>query len=150
MNICKKLAKVLGYFIVITVLSLVASIKCIIKGESLAVRMVIALCHAGLISAAVFKPIVFFFLLVIILVAELAFSIYTIALEEKLDYSAEDTENEEYSVKGSFFAGMTLEDAKREYRRLMKQYHPDNQGGNLEMTKIISEAYREHCTFFAR
>lgn len=41
-----------------------------------------------------------------------------------------------------FFAGMTPDQAKKEYHRLMKQYHPDNLGGDLEMSQQISEEYR--------
>jgi hypothetical protein len=41
----------------------------------------------------------------------------------------------------AFFGGMTKEQAKHEFRRLMKEYHPDNPDGNAEMTRKISEEY---------
>ena len=150
MEVCKKIAKVIGFFLVFIVLLLVESIKYVIKGKSIIGRIAIVLSYAGLVTAAVFKTIVFFILLAIILIADLGFSVFTAVQDGNADYSSESTRTEEKTVNGSFFTGMTLEDAKREYRRLMKQYHPDNQGGDLKMTKIISEAYREYQASYAR
>jgi len=49
-----------------------------------------------------------------------------------------------------FFAGMSLEEAKKEYRRLMKLYHPDNVNGDAEMSKRISVAYSQYCAAYGR
>gem|GEM_PF-2686897 len=50
-----------------------------------------------------------------------------------------------------FFDGMTREAAKEEYRRLMKQYHPDNgQCGNLAMAQEIATAYSSYVARYGR
>ena len=47
----------------------------------------------------------------------------------------------------NLFAGMNKEAASREYRRLLKIYHPDNpQTGNEQLTRLIIEKYQ---TMFA-
>lgn len=46
--------------------------------------------------------------------------------------------------------GGRYEEAKKEYRRLMKQYHPDNAGGDLEMFQKISAAYNQYCATCGR
>lgn len=43
----------------------------------------------------------------------------------------------------NFFFGMNKEQAKQEYKRLLKIYHPDNtQTGNADMAKAIISQYR--------
>ena len=42
------------------------------------------------------------------------------------------------------FMGMTLDAARSEYKTLMKKYHPDNPGGDLEMSKKITSDYEEY------
>lgn len=45
-----------------------------------------------------------------------------------------------------FFEGMDVEQAKCEYRRLLKMYHPDNKSGDMEKTKAVIMAYKQYCT----
>ncbi len=40
-----------------------------------------------------------------------------------------------------YFFGKSPEEAKKEYRELLKKYHPDNPGGSVEKTTRITEAY---------
>lgn len=37
----------------------------------------------------------------------------------------------------------TLEELRSEYRKLLKKYHPDNQGGSEELTKALNAEYEE-------
>lgn len=48
-------------------------------------------------------------------------------------------------AKNPFFEGMTFEEAKKEYRRLLKKYHPDNVGGDAKKTQEIVAAYDDYC-----
>jgi hypothetical protein len=40
-----------------------------------------------------------------------------------------------------YFKTTTLEEVKKEYKTLIKKYHPDNKNGNLEVMKIINNEY---------
>ncbi|MFI3202158.1 MAG: hypothetical protein R3Y54_11675 [Eubacteriales bacterium] len=42
----------------------------------------------------------------------------------------------------NLFQGLSDEEAKKKYRALMKEYHPD-QGGDVEMAKKITASYKE-------
>lgn len=35
----------------------------------------------------------------------------------------------------------TIEELRKEYRQLLKKYHPDNDGGNVEVTQEINAEY---------
>jgi curved DNA-binding protein CbpA len=39
---------------------------------------------------------------------------------------------------------MKAREAKKEYIRLAKKYHPDNRGGDAEMFKRVNNAYEEY------
>lgn len=42
----------------------------------------------------------------------------------------------------TWFANITtIEELRKEYRKLLKQYHPDNAGGSMEATQEINAAY---------
>lgn len=50
-----------------------------------------------------------------------------------------------------FFEGLSKEDAKEEYCRLMKQCHPDNgKFGDLAKTKEVATAYSQYIARFGR
>lgn len=41
-----------------------------------------------------------------------------------------------------YFAGVkTIEELRKRYRELLKKYHPDNDGGSVEITQEINAAY---------
>lgn len=41
-----------------------------------------------------------------------------------------------------YFAGVeTIEELRKRYRELLKKYHPDNEGGSVEITQEINAAY---------
>lgn len=59
---------------------------------------------------------------------------------EQSQKSKEETSTENIP---NFFFGMNKEQAKQEYKRLLKIYHPDNtQTGNADMAKAIISQYR--------
>lgn len=37
----------------------------------------------------------------------------------------------------------TVEDLRKQYRKLLKKYHPDNSGGSVEATQEINREYDE-------
>lgn len=61
-----------------------------------------------------------------------------------------DEYHSEHGCKISFFDGMTVEEAKNEYRKLMKRYHPDNYNGDEKMSKRVSVAYDQYRTLYGR
>ncbi len=62
------------------------------------------------------------------------------------DHEKDDTypDNTSESTVISFI-GLSRQEAKEKYRRLLKKYHPDNKGGSLSKAKEITTAYREYC-----
>jgi hypothetical protein len=42
---------------------------------------------------------------------------------------------------GNIFSGLSVMEAKKLYRKLIRKYHPDNPGGNAEYTKKITTDY---------
>ena len=41
-----------------------------------------------------------------------------------------------------YFAGVkTIEELRQKYRELLKKYHPDNEGGSVEITQEINAEY---------
>ena len=42
----------------------------------------------------------------------------------------------------TYFAGVkTIEELRQKYRELLKKYHPDNEGGSVEITQEINTEY---------
>ncbi len=157
----KEILRIIGYFMFLLVLTVIESVKYIATGKSILGKLAIIAGYSGLIIAAIFTPVLFDILLGIVLAGELIFTLTFI----KSGYSGKDSkdhqngrDDEKYYRRyhndeldqDCFFAGMTMEEAKREYRRLMKQYHPDNEGGSLEVTQKISTAYSQYRALYAR
>ena len=137
------------YFIIYMILGIYMavseSIKYVFRGSYLVGKATLVGLYIGVISLGIFKPNALIIVLGIVVFLDALFSAYMVhnsdgASTEQRGNSAEPTKTQR-----GFFDGMNLEDAKKEYRKLMKQYHPDNNGGDLEMAQIISEAYRQFC-----
>lgn len=130
------------------------SFKHIFKGKGFIGKLAIIAGYAGLIALAVFKPIIFWILMVIFSVCDIAAAIYMTRSESTSKGENSEKDNAEYrSTEGRkipFFDGMTVEEAKKEYRKLMKQYHPDNVNGDAEMSKRVSAAYSQFCVAYGR
>ena len=121
---------------------LASSIKYVILGEKVLLKPVILAGYAVLIWSGLRHPVLFAVLLGIILAVAFLFA--------SLMVFYNGTESEEKNActhTGSripFFEGMTAEMAKKEYRRLMKEYHPDNAGGDVAMTQKVIAAYQRY------
>ncbi len=157
----KEIFRIIGYFLFLLVLTVIESVKYIATGKSILGKLAIIAGYFGLIITAIFTPVMFVILLGIVLVGELVFTLTFI----KSGYSSMDSkeqqndrDDEEYSKhyhnneidQDCFFVGLTMEEAKKEYRRLMKQYHPDNEGGSLEITQRVATAYDHYKAMYAR
>lgn len=119
---------------------MVRSMKCIIFSRKLLVKLIVLTGYALLVWSYLYHPMLFGIIVGIILLVAFFFAVMMIKC------GGGSKEGDTYSSTGSripFFEGMTVEMAKKEYRRLMKEYHPDNGGGNLEMAQEISAAYRQ-------
>lgn len=69
---------------------------------------------------------------------------------EYYEEPAEEVQPSNTAVNRSFFAGLTPEEARKEYRRLLKVYHPDNNGGSTEMTLRINADYEQYLSDSAK
>ena len=157
------------YFVAVVIFSVLSG------GDDGKNKRALLLFVAGMVLAAIYKPAVFFAVIIIYLILVLAFIIIVFwtdkqsekrteskeqsgdKAEEKTGYNAggkageRSTGREKQDIppirgmKRGLFDGMTMNEAKKEYRRLMKQVHPDNAGGgDPEMAKKISEAYNNY------
>jgi predicted membrane protein len=63
---------------------------------------------------------------------------------EKSSYERKNSNNTQTAsdtATSSFFEGMSMDEAKKEFHRLIKIYHPDNKGGSLDMSQKITSEY---------
>ncbi|MCR5311167.1 MAG: J domain-containing protein [Lachnospiraceae bacterium] len=144
----KKILLIPLRFIILYVFSVIYSafmtVKYVIVGKRILGRLAILALIAGMVALGIFVRPAFF---VVLGLVALFFVFTTIYILVHWDNHSLGTECEEPTIKSkvsAFFAGMTKEQAKREYRRLMKEYHPDNENGDLEMSQKISEEYNRN------
>ena len=55
----------------------------------------------------------------------------------------EQSQRVDTTYSGSTYSGMTIDMARKKYRSLMKQYHPDNPGGSEEKSKEITAEFEQ-------
>ena len=155
MRIFKDLLGVIAWLLIVPIVGAFQMIKYLIKGKSIIGKLVMLLFIAGIVCSFIFKPIVFKILMMLMVIADLFFATSMVkswnetSSKEAYEESNTSTQYERYTTI-PFFDGMTVEEAKKEYRKLMKCYHPDNVGGSLEMTQRISEAYSKYCAVYGR
>jgi hypothetical protein len=139
----KLISEFVFYFLLICGMCIYYSVKYIAKGENKILRGGLILLYPGLAAAYIFlKPVIGVILIIFAAAVALA-AIFTMShVWEKWPAGAADAKNE-------FFEGMTLDDAKREYHRLMKKYHPDNCGGDSDMAKRIAASYEQYRSRYA-
>lgn len=148
--------KVIGYFVLFFMLAIFESIKYLFHGKKIIGKVVIIACYLGLAASAKLNTNIFLAVIGIIAILDMIFSISSVSSsDDKKSRTQNNGNNSDYSntktnTRFSLFDGMTLEDAKREYRRLMKIYHPDNQNGDLSMSQRINNEYREYCATYAK
>ncbi len=107
---------------------------------------------AGIVFLAAWKPVIVLAFAGLIIAAELIIAafVYQVLKEEwdkwlNNDYRRRSSAGGKSRSDIPFFEGMTPLEAKNEFRRLMKLYHPDNPGGDLEMSKKVVVAYNLFC-----
>lgn len=119
----------------------VSSIRYVIVGEKLLLKSAILVGYTVMIWSGLRHPVLFASLLGFILAVAFFFGCLMVK-----HHDAAYEENGQKSIcdtgKIPFFDGMTAEKAKKEYRRLMRKYHPDNSGGDVEMTQQVIAAYQ--------
>lgn len=124
------------------------SVTYILKGHSIVGRIFLSGVYGGLVLLAVFKPIGLYIILGIAAAIWIAVTIYVYRTSWNKedfyrDWSGSRTDRAE--GRNPFFEGMNAEQAKKEYRQLMKKYHPDNPEGDLEMSQKVVAAYQRFC-----
>lgn len=148
--------KFVGYLVIGVILALIYSVKYIFTGRSMLGRFIILSFYSGTIVSLIYKPIAFNILVALALLIDIIFSVLMMksgnnARDEKDNGSNyENTYKTHKTYTNPFFEGMSFEEAKKEYRKLMKKYHPDNIDGSLEMTQKVAEAYSNYCSACGR
>ena len=146
----------IAWLVVLPIVGVIEMIKYMVKGKTVVGKIFVTLFIAGAVCAFIFKPNVFRALMIIIAIVDLLFASIMV---KNANSSSRENEYENYNSDNSatyrkttipFFEGMSVDEAKKEYRKLMKCYHPDNVGGSLEMTQRISEAYSKYCAVYGR
>ena len=130
--------------VVFIAMSIFYSIKYIFTGGSKLLRILDFVGYGILIWTAIYAKSVALVLIVLFVLLESVVVIYTM----KNNRTTDEEGNNTYSHVGkvsSFFAGMDADMAKKTYRKLLKQYHPDNAEGDLETTQKIIEDYQNYC-----
>ena len=150
--------KFIGYLVISLILGLFYSIKYLITGKSILGRLAIISVYAGIVASFIYKPMIFKVIMIIILLLVAILSISLMYKSGNATNDGNDSNNTNYDnayssykpYKNPFFDGMNFEEAKKEYRKLMKKYHPDNIDGSLEMTQKVAEAYSNYCSACGR
>lgn len=130
------------------------SLKYIVTGKNIVGKIAIVASYAGVVALALINPLVFWIVFGLIVLLDLTAAIFMTKSSTSNKSNESGNGNEEYqSEQGSnmsFFDGLTVEEAKKEYRKLMKIYHPDNSNGDEEMSKRVSAAYDQYRALYGR
>jgi hypothetical protein len=118
-----------------------------------AVEIILLLVFYGVpLVALILKPIFFWIIVAVVILflligeSYIVFTVYRETKETEAESETKDRWEErwEESRSDAFFDGMSREEAKQEYHRLMKLYHPDNKDGSLVMTQKIRSEYDKY------
>jgi len=150
------LLKFIGFFVFSLVLAVFCSFKYVFTGFSLLGRIAILGTYIGIAATFIYAPTIFFIIIGLFVFAAAVFAINMVKnpssdnCNNNESSNSNDYKRTNKTTRNPFFDGMTFEEAKKEYRNLMKRYHPDNKDGSLEMTQKIAEAYSNFCTSCGR
>lgn len=135
----------LGNLVLCILMSVYYSIKYVFTGKFIIVRIADIIVYSFFGWSIVYAKNMACILVVLLVIVESLFVIWMMNTKENRDTTKDNTKS--YQEMGeSFFSGMEADVAKETYRKLLKQYHPDNINGDLEMTRKIIEEYREYCS----
>jgi len=143
-RLAKTLMRIIGYYIVCLFMTLMSLVRGMLSGG-----MLVKITEIFIVIAGVFlyksNKTTFWIILMAFMLIEFAFSIYAAVIPDDNREKRQSNACDESVVDWAYFKGMSAEEAKKEYRRLMKKYHPDNVEGDTQATQMISNAYREYC-----
>ena len=147
-RILDEILKIICYMLVLIWLLIKVSVMGLIKAPII-VKILIGLAYVGLGAAYIYKRPLFFVLAGVMLVVIFIASLYVI--NEFRDSGENCYSGCKYKTSIPFFDGLSKDAAKAEYRRLMKQYHPDNgKYSDLSKTQEIAMAYSQYLAQFGR
>lgn len=153
-KIIKNILRTLYMIVFLLIYCIVASFKYIFTGKRILAKIAILMGYAGIAALGIWKPLGLWIVLGIIGLLDFVLAIImtkTIAADKTKDSENGNSEHcSEQGCKIPFFDGMTVEEAKKEYHKLMKKYHPDNSNGDEEMTKKVSAAYQKYRSGYGR
>lgn len=109
-------------------------------------KLGIALIYVGLILLVIFKRAFFWLLLALVLIAAVVIALLMVKDASRGQGKRRYHYKNAYRpTKNPYFDGMSIEEAKKEYKRLLKIYHPDQKTGDLEKTLAVTIAYSQFC-----
>lgn len=139
--------KIIGWTIANIILFPALLISTLITGGIKMKFFILALIGGLIVSFFLNKVI--FFILVGCIVAFLVICAVWIVIPPRSNHSlgqSVETPTMKDRIRNHFiFRGLAPDDAKKRYRELQKQYHPDNASGDAEMSREINDQYREYC-----
>lgn len=150
-KVIKNIFMTIFYFLFCFVNLIIVSLKYVVSGSFVLGKIAIASFYVGMTILAINRFTVFVCIVGLLSIGLLIFAIYMVKSD---DGNNKYSENRAYKScekqEVPSFSGMSLEEAKKEYRRLMKLYHPDNENGDAEMSKKISVAYSQYCAAYGK
>lgn len=137
--------KFLGNLVLCILMSVYYSIKYIFTGKAKIIRCVDIIAYGIFGWCMVCAKNVACITVILLVILESIFVIW-IMKDKGNRNSTKENEKKYQEMEESFFAGMEADVAKETYRKLLKQYHPDNINGDSEVTRKIIQDYREYCS----
>ena len=113
--------------------------------EKIKIKIALVVMYILVVLAAIFVPVAFWIFMGLFGALAIWLTVWTIKDECIIRTSLGGWEKRERRERtnpvGNIFNGLSVLEAKKLYRRLIRKYHPDNPGGNAEYTKKITTDY---------
>lgn len=143
--------KLTGTFIQYFLIELVMIGYCSVSGivsAPIMGKIGIVLIYAGIVMLAIFKSVLFWCVLGLVLIVATALALWMTKDNDdgRADEKGSAKKSVAKKVRNPFFEGMSIEEAKKVYKKLLKIYHPDNESGDLEKTQSVTIAYSQYCS----
>ena len=144
----KNFGKFVFYFVFCLLFFAFESLKYIFTGKNLLAKFMLLAGYASVIFWGIKNNAVFIIAIGLFVIINLVYA--SIMMKSAGSGSSNSNSKEangwaSNNTSNTFFEGMSLDEAKKEYRRLMKKYHPDNIDGDLVMSQKVSAAYTQFC-----
>lgn len=138
----KKFLSFIFNMLVCVFMGIFYSIKYLFRGHSWIVRIVDLAVYTVFVWSLFCSRAIMVGMLLLFFGVATVFVIWM--MKEKTNERSDDINAEKPRRGTNIFWGMSETEAKTMYRRLLKQYHPDNINGDINMTQKIIEDYKNY------